>query len=103
MALLRIAGIAAGALVVWLVVVGQISGQHLWLPVERVVVGAKVSQPFGCTSLELEPFDPFCPGSHIHTGIDLAAPFEPRSNALPPARPARQRLAGASGFAVQSA
>ncbi|HXJ47907.1 MAG TPA: M23 family metallopeptidase [Candidatus Acidoferrum sp.] len=74
MAPLRIAGIAAGALVVWLVVAGQISGQHVRLPVEGVVVGAKVSQPFGCTSLELEPFDPFCPGSHIHTGIDLAAP-----------------------------
>jgi murein DD-endopeptidase MepM/ murein hydrolase activator NlpD len=74
MALLRIAGIAAGVLVVWLVVAAQLSGQHMRLPVEGVVVGAKVSQPFGCTSLELEPFDPFCPGRHIHTGIDLAAP-----------------------------
>ena len=25
-------------------------------------------------AVELEPFDPFCPGHHIHTGIDLAAP-----------------------------
>lgn len=73
MALVRIAGIAAGVLVVWLVVAGQVPS-HLRLPVEGVVVGAKVSQPFGCTSLELEPFDPFCPGRHIHTGIDLAAP-----------------------------
>lgn len=73
MALVRIAGIAAGGLVVWLVVAGQVPS-HLRLPVEGVVVGAKVSQPFGCTSLELEPFDPFCPGRHIHTGIDLAAP-----------------------------
>jgi murein DD-endopeptidase MepM/ murein hydrolase activator NlpD len=72
-ALVRIAGIAAGVLVVWLVVAGQVPS-HLRLPVEGVVVGAKVSQPFGCTSLELEPFDPFCPGRHIHTGIDLAAP-----------------------------
>jgi murein DD-endopeptidase MepM/ murein hydrolase activator NlpD len=72
-ALVRIAGIAAGGLVVWLVVAGQVPS-HLRLPVEGVVVGAKVSQPFGCTSLELEPFDPFCPGRHIHTGIDLAAP-----------------------------
>ena len=73
MALVRIAGFAAGGLVVWLVVAGQVPS-HLRLPVEGVVVGAKVSQPFGCTSLELEPFDPFCPGRHIHTGIDLAAP-----------------------------
>src|SRR5450759_4195612 len=73
MAVVRIAGIAAGALVVWLVVAGQVPS-HLRLPVEGVVVGAKVSQPFGCTSLELEPYDPFCPGRHVHTGIDLAAP-----------------------------
>lgn len=74
MAPLRIAGIAAGGLVVWLVVAGHVAGQHTRLSVEGVVVGAEVSQPFGCTSLELEPFDPFCPGRHIHTGIDLAAP-----------------------------
>ena len=37
-------------------------------------MGAVVTQPFGCTALEREPFDPFCPGRHIHTGIDLAAP-----------------------------
>jgi murein DD-endopeptidase MepM/ murein hydrolase activator NlpD len=74
MALVRIAGIAAGGMVVWLVVAGQVSGQHLRLPVEGVVVAATVSQPFGCTTLELEPFDPFCPGHHVHTGIDLAAP-----------------------------
>jgi murein DD-endopeptidase MepM/ murein hydrolase activator NlpD len=35
-----------------------------------------VTQPFGCTDLELEPFDPFCPHHHIHTGIDLAAPAD---------------------------
>ena len=48
---------------------------HARLPVQAVVVGALVSQPFGCTTLALEPFDPFCPGLHIHTGIDLAAPL----------------------------
>jgi murein DD-endopeptidase MepM/ murein hydrolase activator NlpD len=32
-----------------------------------------ITQPFGCTSFELEPYDPFCPGRHLHTGIDLAA------------------------------
>jgi murein DD-endopeptidase MepM/ murein hydrolase activator NlpD len=44
------------------------------LSLEGVVEGAVVSQPFGCTRLVLEPFDPFCPGKHVHTGIDLAAP-----------------------------
>jgi murein DD-endopeptidase MepM/ murein hydrolase activator NlpD len=44
------------------------------LPLDGVVVGSVITQKFGCTSFELEPFDPFCPGHHIHTGIDLAAP-----------------------------
>jgi murein DD-endopeptidase MepM/ murein hydrolase activator NlpD len=70
---LRIVAMAAGAMVVWLVVAGHVPS-HLRLAVEGVVVGATVSQPFGCTTLELEPYDPFCPGRHIHTGIDLAAP-----------------------------
>ncbi len=63
----------AGAAVVWIVVASQLPG-HERLPIGGVVVGAVVSQPFGCTTLALEPFDPFCPGRHIHTGIDLAAP-----------------------------
>jgi murein DD-endopeptidase MepM/ murein hydrolase activator NlpD len=32
-----------------------------------------ITQPFGCTTFELEPYDPFCPGRHVHTGVDLAA------------------------------
>ena len=70
---LRVAAIAAGMTVVWLVVASQVPSVAK-LPVGGVVAGAVVSQPFGCTSLELEPFDPFCPGRHVHTGIDLAAP-----------------------------
>lgn len=42
-------------------------------PVE-IVPGAVESQPFGCTSFELEPVEPACPGGHFHSGIDLAAP-----------------------------
>jgi murein DD-endopeptidase MepM/ murein hydrolase activator NlpD len=33
-----------------------------------------MTQPFGCSTLLLEPFDPGCPSRHIHTGVDLAAP-----------------------------
>jgi murein DD-endopeptidase MepM/ murein hydrolase activator NlpD len=40
----------------------------------EMVPGAIVSQPFGCTALELEPVDSSCPGGHFHSGIDLAAP-----------------------------
>lgn len=32
------------------------------------------TQPFGCTSFELEPGAPSCPGGHFHSGIDMAAP-----------------------------
>lgn len=67
------AGLLVAAAAVWLVAASQVPS-HVRLPVNAVVVGGEVTQPFGCTSLELEPFDPFCPGRHVHTGIDLAAP-----------------------------
>lgn len=62
----------AGAAIVWLIVATQVPGPAR-LPVSGVVAGGLITQPFGCTSLELEPFDPFCPDRHVHTGIDLAA------------------------------
>jgi murein DD-endopeptidase MepM/ murein hydrolase activator NlpD len=72
-ALFRAAGILSTAVAVWLVIASQLPS-HVRLPLSGVVVGAVVSQPFGCTTLQLEPYDPFCPSRHIHTGIDLAAP-----------------------------
>jgi murein DD-endopeptidase MepM/ murein hydrolase activator NlpD len=39
-----------------------------------VVPGAVITQPFGCTSLALEPPAANCPGGHFHSGVDLAAP-----------------------------
>jgi murein DD-endopeptidase MepM/ murein hydrolase activator NlpD len=44
------------------------------LPVASVVRGAVLTQPFGCSTLVLEPFDPYCPTRHFHSGVDLAAP-----------------------------
>ncbi len=44
------------------------------LPVAMVVRGAALTQPFGCSALTLEPFDPYCPTRHFHSGVDLAAP-----------------------------
>ncbi|MHB8612558.1 MAG: M23 family metallopeptidase [Candidatus Dormibacteraceae bacterium] len=70
---LRIVGMVTAASMVWFVVAVQLPTRER-LPVDGVVVGAVITQPFGCTTLDLEPFDPFCPGRHIHTGIDLAAP-----------------------------
>jgi murein DD-endopeptidase MepM/ murein hydrolase activator NlpD len=69
----RLLAAGTGAIVVWLVAATQVSN-HEHLPVQAVVVGAVISQPFGCTTLELEPFDPVCPLHHLHTGVDLAAP-----------------------------
>ncbi len=69
---MRTAGLLVAATTIWLVAASQVPSQ-VKLPVAAVVAGAVITQPFGCTSLALEPFDPFCPGRHIHTGIDLAA------------------------------
>ena len=72
-ALVRIPAVALAAVFMWIVAASQLP-DHVRLPLAGVVEGAVVSQKFGCTAVELEPFDPFCPGHHIHTGIDLAAP-----------------------------
>lgn len=70
--MIRIVGAIAGVMAMFLVGATQVPSQ-VRLPVAAVVVGAVVTQPFGCTPLELEPFDPACPSHHVHTGIDLAA------------------------------
>jgi murein DD-endopeptidase MepM/ murein hydrolase activator NlpD len=70
---LRIAAIGVAALLVWTLAAGRVAGEQR-LPLTSIVPGAVESLPFGCTSLDLEPFDPQCPGFHIHTGVDLAAP-----------------------------
>jgi len=68
-----LAMIVVGA-VIWIVAASQVPS-HQRMPLSGVVVGAVLTQRFGCTSFDLEPYDPFCPGHHIHTGVDLAAPI----------------------------
>ena len=70
--MMRVIAIASVAIVTWLVAATQVPS-HERLPMAAVVVGAVVTQPFGCTNLDLEPFDPGCPTLHFHTGVDLAA------------------------------
>lgn len=70
--LVRGTGIAAVLGLAWLVAAAHVPNQ-IRLPLAAVVPGAVVTQPFGCTTLSLEPFDPMCPSRHVHTGIDLAA------------------------------
>jgi murein DD-endopeptidase MepM/ murein hydrolase activator NlpD len=70
---IRFVAIGLAALVVWTVAAARVHSEER-LPLAAIVPGAVETLPFGCTPFELEPFDPFCPGLHIHTGIDLAAP-----------------------------
>jgi murein DD-endopeptidase MepM/ murein hydrolase activator NlpD len=70
--LLRVLAAGLSGLIVWSAAASQVVDQAR-LPLYDVVKGATVTQRFGCTTVELEPFDPFCPSRHVHTGIDLAA------------------------------
>ncbi len=72
MGVIRIAAVCAAAALIWTVAGSRVQN-HERLPLAAVVPGSVVTQAFGCTTLDLEPFDPFCPSRHVHTGIDLAA------------------------------
>ena len=71
--LLRIAGVCAAVASVWIVGASHVASSER-LALSAIVPGAVMTQPFGCSTLVLEPFDPYCPSHHIHTGVDLAAP-----------------------------
>jgi murein DD-endopeptidase MepM/ murein hydrolase activator NlpD len=71
--LLRVGAIGVAAVLVWTLAAGRVAGEQR-LPLASIVPGAVETLPFGCTSFVLEPFDPLCPGFHIHTGVDLASP-----------------------------
>jgi murein DD-endopeptidase MepM/ murein hydrolase activator NlpD len=70
---LRIVAIASALGFAWLFAASQLVDETR-LPIDSIVEGAALTQPFGCTTLTVEPFDPLCPGRHVHTGVDLAAP-----------------------------
>ena len=71
--LLRVVFTASAVGFAWIFAASQLVDQTR-LPVGAIVDGAVLTQPFGCTTLDLEPFDPLCPSRHVHTGIDLASP-----------------------------
>jgi len=71
-------GLLAGALLVGPLVIGLAAlaaavpagtAGSLRPPLARAVL----TQGFGCTSLDLEPWSDDCPGHHWHSGIDLSA------------------------------
>ena len=71
--LLRVTAIACSMAVAWTFAASRVEDPTR-LPLGAIVNNAVVTQPFGCTALSLEPFDPLCPTRHVHTGVDLAAP-----------------------------
>jgi murein DD-endopeptidase MepM/ murein hydrolase activator NlpD len=69
---LRVGGIFAAVALIWMFGASSAVNTEK-LTLAAIVPGAAMTQPFGCSSLTLEPFDPYCPTHHIHTGVDLAA------------------------------
>jgi murein DD-endopeptidase MepM/ murein hydrolase activator NlpD len=69
---LKIGSACLAATLIYVVGASKVSGQEK-LTLAAIVPGAVMTQPFGCTTLVLEPFDPYCPTHHVHTGVDLAA------------------------------
>jgi murein DD-endopeptidase MepM/ murein hydrolase activator NlpD len=72
MGLLRVGSICLAAALIYVFGASRVSS-HEKLTLAAIVPGATMTQPFGCSNLVLEPFDPSCPSHHVHTGIDLAA------------------------------
>lgn len=70
---LRLAAIGSAAVVVWVVSAAQVP-DHQRIPMTAIVAHAALTQPFGCTTLQLEPAATGCPTGHFHSGVDLAAP-----------------------------
>src|SRR2546421_2190351 len=48
----------------------QVPTGALMFPVQD----ARLTQPYGCSALEIEPWSQTCASHHFHSGIDLAAP-----------------------------
>jgi murein DD-endopeptidase MepM/ murein hydrolase activator NlpD len=69
----RVFGLGAAAVAVWIVSAAHVPDDHK-LPLAAVVPRAAMTQAFGCTRVALEPAAPGCPGGHFHSGVDLAAP-----------------------------
>lgn len=69
---LRVAGVCFVAMLFWAFGASKVPS-HEKLALNAIVPGAVITQPFGCSTLVLEPFDPYCPTHHVHTGVDLAA------------------------------
>jgi murein DD-endopeptidase MepM/ murein hydrolase activator NlpD len=61
---------------------------------------ATLTQPFGCTTLEIEPWSAACAGGHFHSGIDLAAPLDTPVYAATPGLVTMHRERGGYGLYI---
>jgi murein DD-endopeptidase MepM/ murein hydrolase activator NlpD len=68
----------------------------LLMPVKHAVL----TQPFGCTTLEIEPSSAACAGGHFHSGIDLAAPLDTPIHAATGGLVAMHRERGGYGLYI---
>jgi murein DD-endopeptidase MepM/ murein hydrolase activator NlpD len=68
----------------------------LLMPVKHAVL----TQPFGCTTLEIEPWSAACAGGHFHSGIDLAAPLDTPIHAATGGLVAMHRERGGYGLYI---
>ena len=59
-----------------------------------------LTQPFGCTALDIEPWSGACPGHHFHSGVDLAAPMDTPVYAAAPGMALVQRERGGYGLHI---
>jgi murein DD-endopeptidase MepM/ murein hydrolase activator NlpD len=73
---------------------GQVGS--LLMPVSHAVL----TQPFGCTTLEIEPSSAACAGGHFHSGIDLAAPLDTPVHAATGGLVAMHRERGGYGLYI---
>jgi murein DD-endopeptidase MepM/ murein hydrolase activator NlpD len=64
------------------------------------VHGSVLTQPFGCTSYEREPWSEQCPGHHFHSGIDLAASLKTPVFAATPGTAVVARERGGYGLYI---
>jgi murein DD-endopeptidase MepM/ murein hydrolase activator NlpD len=64
------------------------------------VRGATLTQPFGCTALEIEPWSAECPSHHFHSGVDLAASLDTAIHAATGGSVSLQRERGGYGLYI---
>lgn len=70
----RVLGASLAAVLAMLVLGSPAAAGSLVNSPRDVVPGSVQTQGFGCSELELEPYDPSCASRHFHSGVDLAAP-----------------------------